>query len=1120
MHLDHQVVETPDGLYATWDAVEGLFPEPMLDEAFAAYEELLHRLADDEEAWTQSEPLLVSSGTALAEEVNRTEAPVPGGLLHEAVAERAAASPDAVAVVSGDVELTYADVVGRARRVGRVLRDLGVRPDELVAVCMEKGWEQVVAVLGVLESGAAYVPVDPALPEERRAHLFNTTRARYVLTQARVRDALSWPDAVQVLAVDEAEPWETVSDEPLQPAQRPDNLAYVIFTSGSTGLPKGVMIEHRAALNTIVDVNRRFGVGSGDRVLAVSSLSFDLSVWDVFGVLIAGGTMVMPRPGTSRDPDHWAELIAAHGVTVWNSVPALFELLVEQQAHAGGRALSGLRLAMLSGDWIPVRLPDRARQINPRLELISLGGATEASIWSIYHRIESVDPSLPSIPYGRPLANQTVDVLDHEFRPRPVHAVGRLYIGGVGLARGYWEDPDKTDAAFVACPRTGRRLYRTGDLGRRLPNGEIEFLGREDFQVKIGGHRIELGEIENTLVAHPAITAAVVNAHGDPKGPRRLVAYITTDLPKDDAEAEARRCAAEKLPEYMVPATIVILDRLPLTANGKVDRAALPDPDQAVAAADTTPPRTPAERLLHTIWSDLLGGRSDLGVHANLFDHGADSLLALRATAQADNHGLHLTLPEVFQHPTIAEQAAVTSGRVRQADQGQVSGPTGMTPSQLWFLSRNLPERHHWNDASFLLSLREPLDLDRLRVALRHVIEHHDGLRLRFREEDGTWRAHIAEARPDDPLPFTVHDLSHLDSRGQRDEVTAICDRLQTTLDLAEGPLLRVAYFDLGERPHCVLFIAHWLAVDHYSGRVVLEDLLSCYEALVPGSDPRLPAKTTSFPEWARLLSEHARSETVLAELDYWTSSARAEPDRVRLDRPEGRNDLASLENIVVRLDHDITEALVRRVQPQLGVDLAEVLSTVLARAVPLHHATGSKRRVLIDLERHGRDLELPGANPARTVGRLSTLAPVLVEVDADAQVDEAARDVARQLRAVPGQGAGYGLLRYLSDDPRARVLAEMPQAELGINYLGQVDEVFVRSDLLSVPRMSYGRQHSEVGDRVRVFDLQAYVVAGRFTLTFGYSRNLHRRDTADEIVAALTQGLTEIAAAADGGRA
>jgi amino acid adenylation domain-containing protein len=517
--IDHQVSEFAGGLLFTWDVVEELFPEGVIDTMFKAYCDLLRDLAADEGVWHRPLATLVPATHLERRAVaNATAAPVPEVLLHELFVAQAQQRPAQDAVVDAQARLTYGELDARSNGLAQRLRALGVQPNQLVAVLMEKGWEQVVAVLGVLKAGAAYLPIAPALPTARQRYLLENGDVAVVLTQSWLQ-----PDCQGMVHIDV----DTIapSTEPLLSVQQPGDLAYVIYTSGSTGLPKGVMIDHRGAVNTVLDINQRFGVGPDDRVLALSSLSFDLSVYDIFGVLAAGGTIVLPEETADRDPSRWLELVHREGVTVWNSVPALMSMAAEY-----GQPLDDtLRLVMLSGDWIPLSLPERIRALAPRARVVSLGGATEASIWSIYYPVEAVDPAWHSIPYGWPLANQSFQVLNERLEPCPEWVTGQLFIGGIGLAQGYWKDADKTAVRFIDHPATGERLYATGDLGRYRSDGTIEFLGREDFQVKVQGHRIELGEIELALEACPGVRSAVVAAVGESRTDKRLVAFVVPE---------------------------------------------------------------------------------------------------------------------------------------------------------------------------------------------------------------------------------------------------------------------------------------------------------------------------------------------------------------------------------------------------------------------------------------------------------------------------------------------------------------------------------------------------------------------------------------------------------------
>jgi amino acid adenylation domain-containing protein len=525
--LDHQVTEQNGALIFNWDFVDELFPPRMIANMFEAYCHLVERLTSDETCWDEQKRRLVPQPELdLRDSLNGSQGPAADELLHQLFAAQAARRPQQTAVISASRTLSYEQLFRSANQLGYQLRQAGGVPNTLIAVVMEKGWEQVVAVFGVLFSGAAYLPIDASLPPQRLHYLLKHGEVKLVLTQSWLNNKIAWPANVQRICVDSMTPGPAVVAS-LTEVLRPQDIAYAIYTSGSTGQPKGVVINHQAAVNTILDINRRFSVCPADRVLALSSLNFDLSVYDIFGTLAAGGTIVMPEAWALRDPQRWLELIAQHGVTIWNSVPALLEMLVEYTAHREQAISKSMRLVLLSGDWIPVTLPEQIKELAPDARVVSLGGATEAAIWSIFYPIDKVDPSWTSIPYGRPLANQSFHILNELLEPCPVWVTGELFIGGRGVALGYWRDGEKTAASFIPDPTTGERLYRTGDRGRYLPDGNIEFQGREDLQIKLGGSRIELGEIEATLAQHPAVRAAVVSPI-EQDGHKRLVGYVVS----------------------------------------------------------------------------------------------------------------------------------------------------------------------------------------------------------------------------------------------------------------------------------------------------------------------------------------------------------------------------------------------------------------------------------------------------------------------------------------------------------------------------------------------------------------------------------------------------------------
>ncbi|WP_176611717.1 non-ribosomal peptide synthetase [Actinomadura sp. WMMB 499] len=673
--VDNQIRDTPDGGVTTnIDFVEEAFPEGLPAAVVEGYRRMLKALARPDGAGAVPDPVPAEHRAVVAA-VNDTAVPAPAGRLEDGFLRRAAARPDAVAVVTSKRTLTYGDLDRLSSAVAAGLRARGAGRGDIVPIVMAKGWEQVVAVLGVLRAGAAYCPVDADLPAERIEHLLRECDARAVLAQAHHPPASV--AGLPVLHVDETEP----ADEPppIDIDADEGDLAYVIYTSGSTGNPKGVMIEHRGALNTVADINRRIGLGPDDRVFGISSLSFDLSVWDVFGALDAGAALVLPDASARPDPFGWAAAAREHGVTVWNSVPALAEMLVEviEQRPEPGRP--PLRAFLLSGDWIPVALPDRMRALWPGARVIAMGGATEASIWSNLFEVEGVDPRWQSIPYGRPLDNQTMKVLDHRLDIRPAWATGEIYIGGLGLARGYWRDEERTAERFVVHPRTGERLYRTGDLGRYLPDGTIEFLGRQDRQVKIQGFRVEPGEIEAAAREHRAVRECVVCVDRSPGG-KRLVAVAVPEpgeRPEPESIVELLRA---RLPRYMVPGVLRVVDRLPLTPNGKVDHAAVlalpadeaaqdasgragaPDGGAADGAGDH-----PLLGRLAELCADLLEIPA-IDPDDDFFALGGNSLLALRLVNRIRVElGTDLPMGRVFEAPTVRRLAALLDGAGRDA---------------------------------------------------------------------------------------------------------------------------------------------------------------------------------------------------------------------------------------------------------------------------------------------------------------------------------------------------------------------------------------------------------------------------------------------------------------------
>jgi amino acid adenylation domain-containing protein len=658
--------DTVHGVRGSFQYNADLFEDATIARMAGHLETLLSGIVANPDRHISMLPLLTEAERhQLLVEWNDTRADYPRDCcLHQLFEANEKKRPNAVALIFKKEQVTYSELNRCANQLAHHLRSLGVGAEVRVGICVERSVEMVVAILGTLKAGGAYVPLDPTYPRERLAFMLEDAKVSVLLTQQRLVEGLPEHGATVVSLDTGCEAICCESEDNPRSEVSAENLAYVIYTSGSTGRPKGITLRHSGVVNNLVDLNRSFQIGSEDRILAISSPSFDMCVYEVLGTLAAGATIVMPDASVAKDPSHWAKLIVEHRVTVWNSAPQLLEMLVSYVEDRPELRPRFLRVAILGGDWVPVTLPARLKALAENVKVIVLGGATEASIHSIVYPVEKADPSWRSIPYGRPMANQRAHILDPYLQPVPVGVPGELHLGGAGLARGYFDRPDLTAEKFIPNPfgqQPGERLYKTGDLACYMPDGNIELIGRMDYQVKIRGHRIELSEIVAALKQHPAIQQAVVVAREDKPGNKRLVAYVVS-IPSSDkpTQSELRDVLKKQLPDYMIPPVIVVLDKMPLSPNGKVDRRSLPPP-QAVRsqlANAFIPARTELERLLVGLWQAILGVEQ-IGIADNFFELGGNSIQAATFINKIQDQLAEIIhLVAIFDAPTIADFAS------------------------------------------------------------------------------------------------------------------------------------------------------------------------------------------------------------------------------------------------------------------------------------------------------------------------------------------------------------------------------------------------------------------------------------------------------------------------------
>jgi amino acid adenylation domain-containing protein/non-ribosomal peptide synthase protein (TIGR01720 family) len=1049
-------------------------------------------------------------------------------LIHRLFEAQAARTPGAVAAVFQGGEITYAELDRLANRLAHRLARLGAGPGDLVAVYVPRTPELLVAVLGILKAGAAYVPLAGSFPPARRRWILERLAVRCLLThtarlpelEETVRDL---PALGHLLCLDEKEAGLGSLPDHAPPCRaEAEDTAYIIFTSGSTGTPKGVVVRHRPAVNLIEWVNRTFSVGPADRVLFVTALSFDLSVYDVFGLLAAGGSVRIASEADLEDPARLVGILRREPVTFWDSAPAALQQLAPLFPPPGEMPAPALRLVFLSGDWVPLGLPDAVRASFPKAAVVALGGATEATVWSNFFPVAEVDRRWASIPYGRPIQNATYHVLDPALSPCPVGVAGDLAIGGECLASGYAAEPELTARKFIPDPWSrlpGGRMYLTGDRARRFGSGVLEFLGRLDHQVKIRGFRIELGEIEATLLQHPGVRHAVAVVREDRPGQRRLAAYAVPGAGPEPTPPELLDFLARRLPDYMVPAALVVIAELPVTANGKLDRGALPAPEGAGGAREQAYacPRSHEEEVLAAIWAELLGVER-VGIHDRFFELGGDSILSIQAVSRAGRAGLKITPRQIYQLQTVAALAAAAASadtaEAPAAEQGEVTGEVPPTPAACWLLDPGPADPHHFNQSVFLMSRRllSPAVLARATAAL---LAHHDALRLRCMHGGTAWRQRIAGIA-ETSVPFVHLDLRALPPGDRGRAITVAAAALQASLDLARGPLLRVALFQAGGgEPDRLLIVIHHLAVDGVSWRILLEDLAAACDNLALGAAPGLPAKTASFKQWAEELAAQAvsaASSGLPARAAYWLAGSRAGAGRLPLDFPGGVDCVASASSVEAALGREETQALLQEVPAAYNTRIEDALLTALVQAfAPWTGAPG----LWIELEGHGRgegeegDLDL-----SRTVGWFTTLFPVYLTADGAAGPGEALKSVKEQLRAVPERGLPYGLLLHLGQDREARArLRGLPPPEVIFNYLGQLDRALDAGSPFSPAPEPAGAERSPRQLRPYRIEINGSILDGRLQLSWSYGAEVFRRGTIEALAERFTAALRALIA-------
>lgn len=907
-------VEVNDSGYnATLEYSSEIYSSETIERFSQSYLTLLSAIVENPEQNILQLPILADNETDKINAVlnNTQQSFDTKTLMHELFIKQAELTPHAAAMIHRGKTMSYGELLIRSGQLAYKLRQQNVQPGELVAVLCKKGFEQVIGVMGVLMSGAAYLPIEPDWPKDRILHLLEFGLVKHTITQTDIASREFLVGKQNYFLLDAAEPIDTDAPFCTDVVQTMDDIAYVIFTSGSTGTPKGVVIQHKSVVNTLHDINSRFNVTSDDRTIAISALSFDLSVYDIFGLLAVGGAIVIPEDEHNKDPGYWLNLVEDHKVSLWNTVPALLQMLVDFVTIERRRIGDSLRWCFLSGDWIPLELPTQVKQLSSNVEVHSGGGATEGSIWSITYPIEKIEPEWSSIPYGKPLANQSFYILNDKLQQCPLGVTGNLFIGGIGVAHSYWRDKEKTDERFIQCPLTGERLYKTGDLGKLSSQGLIEFMGRADFQVKINGYRVELGEIESVIRQQGNLknVLAVVKDDGLHK---RLIAYIASEDVVNIADLKRKISAI--LPSYMMPSAFICVKAFPLTANGKVDHKRLPSGDFEQEAETAEQARNPVEAEIAQIFCRLLE-RDFVGIHQNFFELGGHSLSAAKLVARLRSvFGIDLTVRALFLSPTVAELSEkVTSLKKSSAHQGleKVEGNRlqhSVSPIQLglWVQCQLDGSTKAYNMPA-TIKLSGDLDVEKLEKALSLLIARHPSLRTNFANKDGDLLQQIHE--------YKKFSLSReFLSANSDDDLEAQIQRISlshasTEFDLERSDLLKVTLVRTDVNTHYLFFCVHHMVCDGWSFMVLLRELSLLYSN--NNDTERLHALSYDYVDYSAWQSQWLSSEHCETQLAFWRKKLHQVP---QLTFPFEQLDMSVPQSLGTTLPFALNEAASSRV--------------------------------------------------------------------------------------------------------------------------------------------------------------------------------------------------------------
>lgn len=1019
-------------------------------------------------------------------QINNTKADYPKEKTIKQLFEgQAAKTPENIALVYQGSEISYRELNEKSNQLARVLIEKGADSGTIVGIMVEQSIDMVLAILAVIKSGAAYLPIDFTLPQDRIDYMLLDNKTKILICSEQTLQDLKFEGTI--LKVEHALiGYKDKSDLPNANCSR--DLLYVIYTSGTTGVPKGVLIENISLVNYISWFINKTNVSSKDRTILLSSFCFDLGYTNLFSSILSGGQLHILSKDEYRDPGKILNYISNFAITYIKCTPSMFGLIVNSKEFLNQSYCNTLQWILLGGEQINLVDVEVYHNLYHNTQILNHYGPTETTVGAITHVIDFSRikdyKSTPTI--GKPISNTKIYILDKYLKPVIQGAIGEIYISGDGLARGYLNQPQLTKEKFidnVLIP--GERMYRTGDLARCSNSEEVEFIGRIDQQIKIRGYRIEAAEIEYQILRSSLVKETFVTAKTDCNGNKYICAYIIT-MNDNISVQELREFLVKRLPDYMIPQYFIKVDKISLTPNGKVDIKALPECEDSIETGVLySEPRNETEVLLAKVWEKIL--KVDrVGINDNFFFLGGDSIKAVQVKASLDK--LKLDLKDLFMYPTISELSKFVYRYEKEIKQEIVEGEVQLSPIQKMFFDSNFEDMHHWNQAVMLFK-KERFDEDILVRIFTKILEHHDALRMVYCFKGNKVLQHNRGIEGQ-LFDFEIIDL---DTDDYATVIETEANRIQGNIDLENGPLMKICLFKT-DKGHHLLIVIHHLVIDGISWRILIEDFSTLYRQILTGEELSLPLKTASFMEWTNKLSEYANSDTLLKEFDYWNGVIKTPLYQLTKDtKTNEQNRIMDSDLVVVTLTEEDSGRLLRHTNQVFNTEINDILLTALG--LTIKNWQGSDY-VLIDLEGHGREEIIRDINISRTVGWFTSIYPVVLDMSKSASLFHQIQAVKETLRSIPNKGIGYQILRYLASNNIEQLKGI--NTEIRFNYLGQMDDL--KTEVFGISDMSVGESLSLRSKRRYLLDIVCTVVEGEFKFKFDYNKNMFGSETIEKI--------------------